>query len=80
MFGNLIDDKQREKLAAWVTEQDEKVLAEQRKQHPTQEYVYYGCSGGAYSYIFTPTSIGLCLEVVNNVTKEKINLTNYEDW
>jgi hypothetical protein len=41
---------------------------------------YYGACGGAYSYIYTPTSIGLCVSIRNNATKEEQNLTDYSDW
>jgi hypothetical protein len=41
---------------------------------------YYGCSGGAYSYIYTPTSLGMIIGVRNNITKDEINLTNFKDW
>lgn len=58
-----------------MDEQDKKVAERQNRPH-----AYYGCSGGAYTYHFTPTSIGLCVEVSNGLTEEEINLTEYEDW
>lgn len=41
---------------------------------------YYGTTGGAYLYKFCPTSVGLITKVENVVTKEEIDLSNYEHW
>lgn len=69
--------QQQLELEAWKEMQDAKVLAMQREGYPSQEHAYYGCSGGAYTYSFTPTTLGLCVEVTNSVTKESIDLTDY---
>lgn len=71
--------EQETKLEEWQQQQDAKVLEQQRVNDPTQDMPYYGCSGGEYSYIFTPTSLGIVLEVRNNVTKEQINLIDYKE-
>ncbi len=39
---------------------------------------YAGCSGGATTYIFTPTSLGLAIEVSH--FGEKLDLSHCEDW
>jgi hypothetical protein len=70
---------QTERCAEWMKAQDAKV-AERQKESDHPDKPYYGCTGGAYSYIFTPTTIGLCVEVRNNLTKETINLTDTEAW
>lgn len=70
-----LSEEQGKKLDDWVAEQDAKVAAIQKR-----ERAYYGCSGGAYTYSFTPTSLGTVVKVVNGVTKEEIDLTDYEDW
>jgi hypothetical protein len=62
-----IDQEQSEKIGIWMKEQNAK-------------FKESGANGGVYSYIFTPTSLGLVVEVRNNVTKESINVTNYGDW
>lgn len=41
---------------------------------------YYGACGGGYSYIFTPTSLGMGISVMNTLTGDEINLTNYDAW
>lgn len=71
---------QSEKLATWKEEQDAKILAKQREQNPEQELPYYGANGGAYTFSFTPTTLGMCVEVRNNLTKETINLTDFGNW
>ena len=32
-----------------------------------------GCSGGGYSYTFTPTTVGIAIKVTCNSTKESLN-------
>jgi hypothetical protein len=79
MFG--LDEKQAQKLSAWKEEQHKKVIEKQKGtkvEHPGE--AYYGCSGGAFTYMFTPTTLGLVTEVKNNLTGETINLTDFEDW
>jgi hypothetical protein len=76
-----LDDKQIAKLTQWSNEQDRKVIELQKGtdvEHPGE--AYYGCSGGALTYMFTPTNLGLVVEVKNNMTDEVINLTDYDEW
>ena len=60
-----LDKDQQEKLNAWM------------KTRPTK---YEGCSGGRYVYTFRPTSLGLVTRVRDDITKEEINLSDYENW
>lgn len=39
-----------------------------------------GCSGGRFSYTFTPCSIGLSVFIHDNITKEECNVTDYSMW
>ncbi|MFA5767445.1 MAG: hypothetical protein WC919_05970 [Candidatus Paceibacterota bacterium] len=79
MFG--LDAKQAEQLRAWSAEQDKKVIEQQKGTSVEHEgEAYYGCSGGALTYMFTPTSLGLVTEVKNNLTGETINLTDFDGW
>jgi len=50
------------------------------KDKDGRERPYYGVDGGAYSYIFTPTSIGTAVKARHNVTKDEIDLTEYDQW
>lgn len=43
-------------------------------------FPYYGATGGHISFEFTPTSIGECLVVKHAITKNEINLTDYDSW
>lgn len=76
-----LNDRQREKLAIWSKEQDQKVI-EKQKGTPLEhaDEAYYGCAGGSLTYLFTPTTIGLVIEVKNNYTGEMTNLTDYDEW
>lgn len=62
---------QRERLLDWKKEQD-KIYE--------SSAMYAGAIGGRYTYSFTPTGLGLIITVTNNITKDQIDLTNYEDW
>lgn len=80
-MGFAIPSESGKKLTAWMKEQDAKVIDRQKGtsvEHPGE--AYYGCSGGAYTYMFTPTSIGLVVKVQNGLTGDIIDLTDYEDW
>lgn len=80
MFG--LTDKQKEDAAAFIEEQDAKVVEMQKDSERAKLGLtpYYGASGGAYSYIFTPTSLGLCVAIRNNLTKDEKSLTDTSDW
>ncbi len=41
-----------------------------------------GASGGRWTYSFTPTSLGLVINVIDNLIKEDniLDLTDYENW
>lgn len=60
----ILTAKQNKKLSEWLKE-------------PNQ---YCGAIGGRLTYSFTPTSIGLLVEVTDNLTKEKLDLTDYDDF
>lgn len=70
-----MDDIQLEKLRVWSEAQDKNVAEKQGLAKPN-----YGCNGGSLTYMFTPTSIGLILRVVNEYTHQSIDLTDYNSW
>lgn len=39
-----------------------------------------GAVGGRYSFTFTPTTIGTCVSVTDEMTGHKIDLSDYEKW
>jgi hypothetical protein len=39
-----------------------------------------GCIGGRYIYQFCPTALGVVTKVIDDITKEEIDLTNYGEW
>jgi len=63
-----MNDREYCKAALWINKQIAK-----NNSHG-------GCSGGRFTYSFTPTSLGLATEVTDNVTKETCNVTDYENW
>jgi len=76
-----LDKDQYEKLKAWREEQDLKVMEAQKGtdlEHSGE--AYYGASGGAYTYSFTPTSLGCVVKVTNGATNDTIDLTDYDMW
>lgn len=84
-----LDKAQSEKLATWSKEQEAKALERQRATLPSEEFdqltmsgkhPYTGAISGAYTYSFTPTSLGTVVKVTNGLTGETIDLTDYESW
>lgn len=43
------------------------------REHPTT-------IGGSISYIFTPTGVGVGVEIQCNICKTKIDITDYDNW
>lgn len=39
-----------------------------------------GAAGGRLTYMFTPTGLGVVLVVQDEITKQTINLTDYNEW
>lgn len=70
-----LDESQKQRLNVWIRQQELKVADEQQRSN-----AYYGAIGGAYEYCFLPTSIGLIVKVKNGLTKEEIDLSDYENW
>lgn len=60
-----LDRDQSEKLDAWMREHED---------------VYTGAIGGRYTYSFTPTSLGTVVKVYDAITKETIDLSDYDTW
>ncbi len=41
---------------------------------------YYGAIGGALTYSFTPTSLGIVVKVKHGFTDAEIDLSDYDLW
>lgn len=70
-----LDKEQLDKLFLWTLIQDEKM-----EDLWKGSGLPGGAIGGAYTYCFTPTSLGVIVVVKNCVTKEEINLTDFDSW
>lgn len=68
------------KLAEWAAEQDAIVLERQKERGEEGNRPYYGSIGGELTYSFTPTSLGVITKVEHGVTKNVLDLTEYEYW
>jgi hypothetical protein len=83
-----VDEEQLGKLNKWLAELAERIDEKHRQagheamvEHFKQNgEVYVGVSGGNLTYSVIPTSIGTVLKVVDSITGEKIDLTNYDNW
>ena len=64
-----ISDKEMTTLIAWKKKQDAKT----RK-------TYKGATMGQYHYTFCPTGIGTAIHVENALTKDVIDITDYQSW
>lgn len=67
-----LTDEQKAKVEVWMENLD------------TPLGTYDGASGGRFSYIETPTSLGVCHHIRDNMAKDKANaeldLTDTSDW
>src|SRR4051812_24734256 len=72
------------KVEKWKKEQNKKVLEKQKQASAGNFHgcsqPYYGAIGGAYTYSMTPTTLGTVYTVENAVTKETLDVTDYNDW
>lgn len=68
-LGKLLSDEQNITLNKWKMSQE--------KQYGVDNI---GAIGGAYTYSFTPTALGTIIKVSNAVTKQEIDLTDYESF
>lgn len=87
----VITEEEQKRIAAWCKEQDAKAAhiqqqSGQYKDDPHKEDLlrrgmpYYGAVGGSLTYHFTPTAIGTVFAVSHAVTKETLDLTDYDSW
>jgi len=61
-----LDEDEQKKLNKWFKKKDSKK--------------YSGAIGGRYTYSFTPTSLGVCVRVRDDLDKDEIDLTDYLSW
>jgi len=64
-----LNEEEELKLAMWLEELEPKIKDK-----------YTGAIGGSLTYSFTPTSIGCVVKVEEVITREVIDLTDYENW
>ena len=73
-----------DRFLKWRNEVDARVKAKQeadpRLKNLTVLMPYYGAIDGAYTFSFTPTTLGEVIKVRNELTKEEIDLTDYDLW
>ena len=62
-----------------ISDQEEKKLIKWKQQHHCKAINKQATEGGRFTYIFTPTGLGICT-TVKCMCGEKINLTDTNDW
>lgn len=75
-----ISEEESERIRAWQQEIDAKVMKQQKGTD--MEFpggAYYGANGGGYTYSFTPTSLGTVVKVINDLTGDVLDITDY-NW
>ncbi len=77
-----LTEEQMNKLNAWLEEIKPEILEKQKKfsKSAPKDRPYYGAAGGGLTYSFTPTGLGVVVEVTEYHTKKTINLTDYDSW
>lgn len=82
----VLDAEQWLKLNSWLKETNKKTAALQwaipeiRKHMLDEHTTYGGAIGGSLTYSFTPTSLGMIVKVRDALSKQEIDLTNYDEW
>jgi hypothetical protein len=66
MFNFNLTEEQYSKLKEWKSKHDSNAPD--------------GAIGGRYTYSFTPTRLGMVVVVTDSITKEEIDLSNYDEW
>jgi hypothetical protein len=83
-----LSESQQRKIDKWILEViNPKLLEKARNGEPGYwiiedegtAYAYAGAIGGEYTYKFTPTSLGVIIQVEHFIG-EKIDVTDYELW
>lgn len=69
MINFTLTDDEELKLAEWLDSLQPEISGKS-----------YGAAGGGLTYKFTPTGLGLVIEVTEYHTQKTINLTDYSDW
>jgi hypothetical protein len=72
-----LTEEQGEKLGKWAAEQHAKDRA---AAEASGRLSVYGASGGAFTYSFTPTSLGMVVKVKNNLSGDELDLTEWDAW
>lgn len=81
-----LTDDQRSRITVWASAQN--VATQQRQLASKDEGLramadhapYFGAIGGALTYCFTPTSLGVCVVVKHAGTNAEINVTDFDSW
>lgn len=81
IHGNKNNDQvkpEKREILFWVDPDQLKKLSEFESNHKCSMR-YYGAIGGALTYSFTPTTLGVVIKVKCACGKE-IDVTDYEGW
>ncbi len=73
-----LNKEQLKKLDRWNKDQ-ENIVRQTQKLKPNED-PYYGAIGGQLTYSFTPTSLGVIEKIHHCVTKNELDLTEYDLW
>ncbi len=63
----VLEDKELENAMSW--------MSEQMARKPG-----CGSDGSRFSYEFTPTGLGMCVAIIDGLTKERKNVTDVSNW
>jgi hypothetical protein len=84
-----IDKKIFDEFDDWFETQNQKAIEQQKVLHSGDRFFeecwemgepYSGAIGGILTYQLTRTSIGDIIKAIHNITKEEIDLTNYDGF
>lgn len=78
------------KFKTWLADQNKLAVKMQKaiEDNPTSFHQmcwevgepYAGAIGGIITFSFIPTSVGCIVKAIHNITKNEIDLTDYDNW
>lgn len=77
-----ISNEDMVKIEAWLKEIEPEIMEIMKKDPSLSRHKepYYGAIGGGLTYLFTPTGLGVVFEAEEYFTKNRLNLTKYDEW
>ena len=76
-----LTDEEEQQVKESLEEIKPEILKKQNRNDPFDlNKPYYGAIGGGVTYSFTPTGLGMIIEVTEGITGLTLDLTDVDSW